>query len=54
MQRRQVMKKSSMFVGMDVHQKSIDVTVAEAGHDGEVYHLACLGEASHAYGYTRR
>jgi hypothetical protein len=29
------MSDSSMFIGMDVHQKTIDVTVAEEGRDGE-------------------
>ena len=37
------MKNDSMFVGMDVHQKSIDITVAEAGHDGKVWHFGCIG-----------
>jgi transposase len=31
-----------MFVGMDVHKKSIDITVAEEGHDGKVSHFACI------------
>jgi transposase len=30
------MAKRSMFVGMDVHKESIDVSVAEEGRDGEV------------------
>ena len=34
-QRRQVMAKRSMFVGMDVHKESIDVSLAEEGRDGE-------------------
>ncbi len=37
------MSKRSMFVGMDVHQHSIDLTVAEAGHDGAVTHFASIG-----------
>ena len=37
------MKKGSMFVGMDVHQKSIDITVAEEGHQGKVWHFGCIG-----------
>jgi len=37
------MMKRSMFVGMDVHQHSIDVTVAESGHDGAVTHFASIG-----------
>src|ERR1041385_6847209 len=43
LQRRQVMAESIMFVGMDVHTKSIDITTAEQGHDGEVKHYACIG-----------
>jgi transposase len=34
--RRQVMKKSSMFIGLDVHKDSIEIAFAEAGRDGEV------------------
>jgi len=37
------MAESIMFVGMDVHTKSIDITTAEQGHDGEVKHYACIG-----------
>ena len=36
------MSDSSMFVGMDVHQKTIDVTVAEDGRDGRVWHFATI------------
>src|SRR4030095_345541 len=32
-----------MFVGMDVHQHSIDLTVAESGPDGAVTHFASIG-----------
>ena len=32
------MAKRSMFVGMDVHKDSIDVSLAEEGRDGEVRH----------------
>ena len=28
------MKKRSMFVGMDVHQHSMELTIAESEHDG--------------------
>ena len=35
-QRRQVMGKRSMFVGMDVHKESIDISVAEDGRQGDV------------------
>ena len=37
------MKQRSMFLGMDVHQHSIDVTVAAGGHDGAVTHFASIG-----------
>ena len=30
------MEKRSMFVGMDVHKESIDISVAEEGRQGEV------------------
>ena len=30
------MKKSSMFIGLDVHKDSIEIAIAEAGRDGEV------------------
>jgi transposase len=30
------MTKRSMFVGMDVHKESIDLSIAEEGRDGEV------------------
>ena len=32
------MAKRAMFVGMDVHKESIDVSLAEEGRDGEVRH----------------
>ena len=32
------MAKRSMFVGMDVHKESIDLSLAEEGRDGEVRH----------------
>src|SRR4030095_1576565 len=37
------MTKRIRFVGMDVHQHSIDLTVAESGHDGAVTHFASIG-----------
>jgi len=30
------MKKSSMFIGLDIHRMSIETAIAEAGRDGEV------------------
>jgi transposase len=41
-QRRQVMAKRSMFVGMDVHKESIDISLAEEGRDGEVRHYGVI------------
>lgn len=32
------MKKNIMFIGMDVHKKSIDIAIAQGGRDGEVMH----------------
>jgi len=41
-ERRQAMEKSStVFVGMDVHKESIDITLAEPG--GEVRRLGQIG-----------
>lgn len=37
------MQERSMFVGTDVHQHSIDLTVAESGHGGAVTHFASIG-----------
>jgi hypothetical protein len=31
-----------MFVGMDVHKESIDVSIAEEGRDGEVRHYGVI------------
>ena len=31
-----------MFVGMDVHKDSIDISLAEAGRDGEVRHYGSI------------
>jgi hypothetical protein len=31
-------KDRNMFVGMDVHKESIDVSIAEEGRSGEVRH----------------
>jgi transposase len=37
------MSEAITFVGMDVHQHSIDLTLAEGGHDGAVTHFASIG-----------
>jgi transposase len=37
------MSKNSMYVGMDVHQKTIDVTVAEGDRDGKVWRFGTIG-----------
>ena len=37
------MSKDSMYIGMDVHQKTIDVTVAEEGRDGKVWRFGTIG-----------
>ena len=36
------MAKRSMFVGMDVHKESIDISLAESGRDGEVQHYGVI------------
>ncbi len=36
------MAKRSMYVGMDVHKESIDLSLAEAGRDGEVRHYGVI------------
>ena len=36
------MAKRNMFVGMDVHKESIDVSMAEEGRDGEVRHYGVI------------
>jgi transposase len=36
------MAKRNMFVGMDVHKESIDVSIAEEGRDGEVRHYGVI------------
>ena len=36
------MAKRNMFVGMDVHKESIDISLAEEGRDGEVRHYGTI------------
>ena len=36
------MAKRSMFVGMDVHKESIDISLAEEGRDGDVRHYGVI------------
>ena len=36
------MEQRSMFVGMDVHKESIDISVAEDGRQGEVRHYGVI------------
>jgi transposase len=36
------MAKRSMFVGMDVHKESIDISIAQAGRTGEVRHYGVI------------
>ena len=36
------MAKRSMFVGMDVHKVSIDISLAEDGREGEVRHYGVI------------
>ena len=36
------MAKRSMFVGMDVHKESIDLSIAEEGRSGEVRHFGMI------------
>jgi transposase len=41
--RRQVMKKNSIFVGLDVHKSSIDVALADSGRDSDVRFYGTIG-----------
>jgi transposase len=34
---------SSVYVGLDAHEDSIDIAVADAGRDGEVRHIGSIG-----------
>jgi transposase len=36
------MAKRNMFVGMDVHKESIDISIAEEGRTGEVRHYGVI------------
>ncbi len=38
------MAQRSMYVGMDVHKESIDVSLAEEGRDGEVRHFGIIND----------
>ena len=40
------MGNRSMFVGMDVHKESIDVSIAEEGREGEVRHYGVIAATS--------
>jgi hypothetical protein len=40
--RRQVMEKCSIFVGLDVHKESIDVSIADCGRSGEIPHYGTI------------
>ncbi len=36
------MEKRSMFVGLDVHKETIDVSIADGGRDGEIRHYGVI------------
>src|SRR5262245_55037187 len=37
------MAEHNMYIGMDVHQKTIDITVAEEGREGSVWRFGTIG-----------
>ena len=41
--RIRVIKKHTMYVGLDVHKDSISIALAEDGRDGEVHHYGKIG-----------
>ena len=48
------MEKRSMFVGMDVHKESIDISLAEEGRDGEVRHVSAFSRGALMIARRRR
>jgi transposase len=48
------MGKRNMFVGMDVHKESIDISVAEEGRRGEMRHYGVIGGDLEALGKVVR
>ena len=41
--RKSSITSSSVYVGLDVHKDSIDIALAEGGHEGEVRHIGSIG-----------
>jgi transposase len=46
--REPIMKKTTLFVGLDVHAKTINVAVAETGRDGEVRSIGIIANTPDA------
>ncbi len=44
------MKRSEVFIGLDVHKETIAVAIAESGRDGEVRYWGTMPNTTHHLG----